>query len=212
MQIYHLAFEEDGLATMAEVMEHVAAQYPRNLYTRAMTAFAECDAGDESRACSSLEQLLADDFRRGERESSWAAVLAMLAEVVATCGTIEHAALLEPLLAPFSGRLLSAVVGLGCLGAADRYLGMLDTVLGNHDAAHVRFTRALELEEQVRGRALFPRTVFWQARALQVRAAPGDDRAADDLLATVIAGTEQLGMRNLQARAEQLRSTRSPDG
>jgi class 3 adenylate cyclase len=211
MQMYNLAREEDGLATVAEVMEHLSAQYPHNLYTRAMTAFAQCDAGDESRACSSLEQLLADDFRRGERESSWAAVLAMLAEVVATCGTVEHAALLEPLLAPFSGRLVSAVVGLGCLGAADRYLAMLQTVLGNHDDTQASFTRARELEEQVRGHALIPRTLYWQARALQTRAAPGDDHAADDLLAAVVAATEQLGMRNLQAGAERLRSTRPPD-
>jgi hypothetical protein len=134
-------------------------------------------------------------------------MLSMLAEVVATCGTTEQAALLAPLLAPFSGRLLSAVVGLSCLGAADRYLGMLDTVLGNHADALASFTRALDLEEQVRGHALLPRTRYWQARALHARGAPGDDGAADDLLAAVVAATEQLGMRDLQARAEQLRST-----
>ena len=101
------------------------------------------------------------------------------------------------------GRLLVTVIGLACLGAADRYQGMLSTTLERWDAAEAHFERALDLEQRIRGRALVPRTRYWQARFLQARGGPGDDRSARAILRGVVQDTRELGMRRLGEQAEE---------
>jgi hypothetical protein len=128
----------------------------------------------------------------------------MLTEVAAVGGAVSPAATLYELLSPFAGRLLSMVLGLACLGAADRYLGMLSTLLGRWDEADAHFVRAVALEERILGDALLPRTRFWHARLLLQR---GDAAAGRALLTRVVSETSTLGMRQLNAQAEALAAT-----
>ena len=124
-------------------------------------------------------------------------------------GHAAHAATLYDLLTPYGGRLLTLVLGLACLGAADRYLGMLSTVLERWDEADAHFERALAIEQHARGHALLPRTRYWQARSSRARRVRRDDRpAADELLAVVIDDASRLGMQRLRAQAEALRALR----
>jgi hypothetical protein len=131
-------------------------------------------------------------------------MLGWMAEVAASGGTPDQTALLYNLLTPFGGRLLAASLGLGCLGAADRYLGMLSTALERLDEAEEHFQRALALEERIRGRALLPRTRYWQAKCLRARGRHGDEGGARALLRTVADETSQLGMKRLCAQANEL--------
>jgi hypothetical protein len=147
-----------------------------------------------------LDVLRSDDFRARATEGAWMAVIALLAEVAATGGTPEHAAVLCESLTPFAGQLLTAHVGLACLGAADRYLGMMSTMLGRWEDADAQFERAVALETGIGGAALVPRTRYWQARSLRAR---GD--AGDEVLDEVITETTRLGMPRLRAQAEALR-------
>jgi hypothetical protein len=203
-QAYYLARERGGLAATVGPLEQMAAQSSGSLYVPAMLAVARLDSGDEEAALSTLDQLTADDIRRSETESAWGAVLASLAEVAATGESTSHATLLYELLEPFAGLLLVTVIGLACLGAADRYLGMLSTTLGRWDDAETHFERALELERGVHGHALVTRTRFWQARFLQARGRPGDGDSARAVLREVADDTRELGMRRLCAQAEEL--------
>lgn len=206
-QAYYLAREQGDLGNLIVVMEQLAEGTPDNLYVRAMLALAQSDGGDDAAALRTLEHALADDFQRGEGESAWGAVLGLFAEVVANGGTPEQAALLYEHLVRYAGRLLAAVLGLGCLGAADRYLGMLCAVQARWDDGEVHFERAVALEEQARGRALLPRTRYWQARFLRTRGRSGDDRAADALITDLAAESTRLGMLSLRERAEALRAS-----
>ena len=203
VQSFYLAREQGELAILAAPMARIAEEQPDSLYVRAMFALALLEANDETAAAHELDVVLADEFRREVHQSSWAASLALLAEVAATCGTAEHASILSELLAPFEGRLLSALTGLACLGAADRYLGMLGTVLERWDESSDRFESAVALETQIRGHALLARTRYWQARLLGARGRTGDAQASAALLRGVVEETSRLGMRRLceQARA-----------
>jgi len=93
------------------------------------------------------------------------------------------------------------VLGLACVGAADRHLGMLATTLSRFDDAARHFVQARALEERIGGRALLPRTAYWEARLARAR---GDDNHARALLSGVLDDTERLGMRNLHAQAADL--------
>ena len=186
-QSFYLARELGGVGHLAPVLERVAADYHDNAYVRAMLALAYCEAGDDRSASDALERLLADDFLDREAESAWGVMLGFLSEVAAETGSEAAATVLYGSLAPFEGRLLTAVLGLGCLGAADRYLGMLALTLRRWESAEVHFEGALTLEDRIGGRALLPRTRYWQARFLRGRGANNNRRAADALLAEVAA-------------------------
>src|SRR5262249_56158834 len=105
-------------------------------------------------------------------------------------------ALLYELLGPFAGRLLAAVIGLACFGAAERYQGMLATTLELWDDAEAHFERALELEHRIRGHALVARTRYWQAQFLRARSRPGDQQSARRILPEVGGGHPRLGLRH----------------
>jgi class 3 adenylate cyclase len=202
-QAYYLAREEGDLADLVGPLEQMAGASTESLYVPAMLAVAQVDSVDEAAALHTLSQLTADDIRRSQTENAWGAVLALLAEIAGGGASRPHAALLSELLEPFAGRLLVTVIGLACLGAADRYQGMLTTALGRWDAAETHFERALDVEERIRGHALVPRTRYWQARFLQARGGPGDDRSARAILRSVVDDTREFGMRRLGEQAEE---------
>ena len=196
MQALYLARERGDLAN-GNATGRAPEDQAFDLYTWASFALAQLDAGDETAALRTLHRLAAEGFRQREKESGWGAALAMLAEVAATGGALPHAATLYDLLSPYGGRLLTLVLGLACLGAADRYLGMLSTVLERWDEADAHFERALAIEQHARGRALLPRTRYWQARSFRARGGEGDERTADALLASVVEDASRLGMHGL---------------
>ena len=206
VQAFYVAREQGELGNIAP-LERIAEEARANMYSRAMLALAQLESGDEIAARQSLAIAAAADFHRGGNESAWPAGLALLSEVAVDGGDAAHAAVLYELLSPFADRLLAALVGLACLGAADRYLGMLCTVLRRWDAAEQHFDRAVALEERIRGPALLVRTRYWQACFLRARGGPGDDRAARALFGSVSDETARLGMARLGAQAAEALAT-----
>ena len=75
-------------------------------------------------------------------------------------------------LGPYAGELVVVGGGILCLGAFDRYRGMLLGLLGRHDEAVAALTAALALEESVESPPLTARTRYWLARALLQRNDP----------------------------------------
>ncbi|HEX4528664.1 MAG TPA: AAA family ATPase [Acidimicrobiia bacterium] len=206
VQSFFLAREQGQLVSTAPP-ERLAEQARGNLYARAMFGLTQLESGDEGAAAATLDLLETDDFHRQATEGAWVAVLALFTEIAATRPAPAHLTVLHDLLTPYSGRLLCAHLGLACLGSADRYLAMLSTVLGRWDDAAAQFEGALTVETRIGGRALLPRTRYWQARMLRARGDTGDDRAAGALLDEVIAETSTLGMARLRAQAEELRGS-----
>ena len=128
-----------------------------------MLAVAQLDSADETAALHTLELLTADDIRRSEAENAWGAVLAPARRRSPPAERRRsQAELLSELLEPFAGRLLVTVDRPGnCLGAADRYQGMLSTTLERWDDAEAHFERALDLEQARPGtRARAPNPVL----------------------------------------------------
>lgn len=204
VQAFYLNREEGGPVHGA-ALERIAEERPGNMYVRAMLAISQLDSGDHVAAVAGLEDFPGGRFGGGERENAWPAVLAMVAEVAAASRAQPAAALgLYERLLPFAGRLLTAATGLACLGAADRYLGMLSTVLERWPEAEQHFDRALELEARIGGRALTTRTRYWRARFLLARRGPGDDGAARGALRDVIGEATTFGMGRLREQAETL--------
>ena len=205
-QTYFLAREQGDLAGLVGLLESVASDAAGSRYLSALLAVAQLERGSTAEARATLESIDPEKLRHDEHEAARGAALALLAEVAASVGAREHTEVLAELLVPYSGRLIMAMIGLACLGAADRYRGMLSTALGCWDDAEAQLDQAVALEQRAGGTALAVRTRSWQAQLLLARGQPGDHDAANAMLDRVEQDARGLGMRGLAAQAEQLRS------
>jgi hypothetical protein len=131
----------------------------------------------------------------------WPTCLAELTESVAALGAVDHARTLLPLVEPWSGQCLVVGLGLDVVGAADRYLGMLELVLGRYDGIDERFGAAIALEARLESPPLVARTRYWWGRSLLARRQADDVERAVDLLAQCRQTAEQLGMPLLARQA-----------
>ena len=134
---------------------------------RALFAVALLDAGKAERALAILTELAPDDLAAVPRDTTWSTSLAYLTEVCTVAGDRDAAAALREHLLPFSGQLLVVAWTVSCLGAADRYIGMLDVVLGERSDAEERFEAAVALEESAGATALADQTRRWREELLE---------------------------------------------
>jgi class 3 adenylate cyclase len=204
MQAFYLA-RELGDAGTAPRFATLPESQADNLYAIALVALTRLEAGDVEGAQAMLDLVVAKGLLDDD-ETSRGAILGIFAEIAATSGAAgaAHAEALLDRVTAYRGRLLCVVLGLGCMGAADRHIAMLHTVLGRYDSAEAHFEQALDLEARIGGRALVPRTRFWQARWHLARNREGDAAAAEVLLARVVSETWELGMDRLHAQAIEL--------
>ncbi|GAA2166906.1 hypothetical protein GCM10009845_27200 [Pedococcus bigeumensis] len=86
-----------------------------------------------------------DDYRAG---AQWAGVLAFATEAAAKLDDVTAAACLRPLLTEYAGSNLMAGANAAVFGSADRYLGQLDSLLGDPSADRY-FERALEMDRRM---------------------------------------------------------------
>jgi hypothetical protein len=107
---------------------------------------ADLDELDDAR--QHLDELAPSRFAALPRDATFTMTLTALAEVCVRAGSAEHAQTLYGLLEPYGGYLVVATKGLACLGAADRYLGMLSATISDGESARARFAAALELERR----------------------------------------------------------------
>src|SRR6185312_10147052 len=103
------------------------------------------------------------------RESIWLGSLTYLTDASAAVGDETVAALVYPELEPFAGDNVMIGHLVECYGAADRYLGMLATTLGEWDRAEGHFERAIELNRRMGAVTWLAHTDYEYARLLLAR-------------------------------------------
>jgi tetratricopeptide (TPR) repeat protein len=145
-----------------------------------------------------LDDLCADDLGRVPRAAIWPGSLCLLAQAAAAIGHAGHAAAIRDHLLPYSGIAPMLADSIAVLGAADRFIGMLDAVLGEVDEALDRLEAGLALEHDgLRAPALVARSKYWYGRTMLPRDAVRARRVLGECLATA----EELGMAKVAADA-----------
>jgi DNA-binding CsgD family transcriptional regulator len=153
----------------------------------------------------------------GLRSNLWLASLTYLADACSAVGDDALAAQLYPELAPLAGGNVVIGHGVACYGAADRYLGLLATTLGDHDLAVGHFERALAVNREMGATTWVANTLYGYGRTLRMRGAGDDAVRASELLSEAAVLAERIGMPTLLARARALgareqRAGTPPDG
>jgi len=171
---------------------------PGNEIHRSMLTFALAERDGVEAHRTRMEAFVAEplDHSRPERVP---VTLAYRAEVALSLGTAEAATALYDHLLPYRGQVVVGGMGEGCMGAADRYLGMLAGAAGRKVQAEAHFQAALALETGMSATALVVRTNHWYGRML-VRHGHGDAARGRELLGASLTAAEALGMTGL-ARA-----------
>jgi DNA-binding SARP family transcriptional activator len=197
-QMLLLSRETGNMAEWVPVLVPLAEANPGLPVLRTALGLAHLQAGDRDGSREQLEWLAKDGFSI-PRDTAWVASITGLTELCAALGDAARAEELAARFQPWTGRM--AVLGWGgsCLGAVDRFLGMLALTAGQPDDA-VRLLRAgLEQELAMQAGPLAARTRLWLGRALRATGATGE---ADLVLTHARSSALSLGMSALVAEIE----------
>ncbi|HZN13504.1 MAG TPA: AAA family ATPase [Acidimicrobiales bacterium] len=199
-QIFTVRREMGRLDDIEPVMAEAVAANPSLIAFRCALALTWTDLGRDDDAATELDALAQDDFALLPRDVGYTSCLALLSETAAALGAPDHAARLGELLAPHAGRIVVGGMGIVCLGAVDRYLGMLAASCERGAEAAAHYAAAAELETALGTPPSLARTQYWWGRLLL---GEPDDGRARQLLAAAADGAERHGMARLLVRVRE---------
>jgi tetratricopeptide (TPR) repeat protein len=203
LQSFVLLREKGRLEELRGVVTEQPERFPSKLVQRAVSAHLDGQLGHRDEARRALTELLAEDLSKFHVDEEWLFAVSLLADPCALVGDGEIAASLYALLRPYAG--LNAVAPPEvALGAVDRSLGVLATLLGYWDEAGRHFEDALAMNERMGARPSCAHTLHDHACMLLARRQAGDPERAARLLGDARALYGELGMTSWVGRAEAL--------
>jgi DNA-binding winged helix-turn-helix (wHTH) protein/tetratricopeptide (TPR) repeat protein len=200
MQMFCLRREQGRLREALPMLQHFVKTTPESQTWKPGLAllYAELDMRSE---CQAEYDSVAWQHVRGRLSDANRTTIAMLlAETCVYLEDVQRAPLFYDMLRSRAGRFLIGDSSGPCLGAADRLLGSLATVLGQWDVAQRHFEAALALEHSTGWRVWLAHTRYRFAWMLKSRASKGDGVKAKTLLADALGDAQVLGMASLVER------------
>jgi class 3 adenylate cyclase/tetratricopeptide (TPR) repeat protein len=192
--------ERGRLAEFETATVRAVEESPAVAGWRAGLAHLLCELGKLDEAAAHVDVLAADDYAAIPDDVARLYTLCGTAEAVCALNDTARAAQLVEMLRPYAGR--GALLGIAAYhGVADRYLGLLEIVLGRLEDAVVDLETALALHERMGARPWAARTRYDLARALVARSRPGDRERAVGLLNQAIEAANAIEMPRLVEEA-----------
>lgn len=198
LQMFMARRETADPGGLAGSVRWLAEQHPQMPAWRCLYAVFLADLNRHDEAREQFERLAVHDFTDLPPDPMYPAALAWLTRVASYLFDARRAQLLYPLLLPFSERniVVTPYVG-GCLGSAERYLGLAAAIGGNPDAAEQHYRAGIAMNERMGARPVVACTQHEYARLLQFRGRPGDLAKARALLESAQAISLACGMTQL---------------
>ena len=200
IQMFSVVREQGRLAQLAPVIRMLAAGGRSAGHWGPGMVSVLVELGMEEEASRELRGIAAEGLD-ALRESLWLASLTYLTDACAVLGDADMAAQIYPELEPLAGGTVMIGHLVAYYGAADRYLGMLATTLGELERAEAHFERAMELNRRMGAATWLAHTAYEYAR---LELARGDGEAAAVLLGEAARLAERIGMGALLARINAL--------
>jgi tetratricopeptide (TPR) repeat protein len=193
LQLYLLRREQGRLDEIADLVRRSAEEYPTYPIWRCVLAHTAAELGDTQQARAALESIAACGFSDVPFDEEWLVSMSLLAETASKLSAAEYAPALYKRLLPYRDRVTVSYPEIS-IGAVERYLGLLATMMQRWDDAERHFGAALELNARVGGRPWVAHTTADLARMLIARARPADRDRARKLRADACALYRDLGM------------------
>jgi DNA-binding CsgD family transcriptional regulator/tetratricopeptide (TPR) repeat protein len=202
IQMFSLRREQGRLDELEPVVRIVAGREPRDGPWGPGLVALLAELGMEPEAKRELARLAADGIERFRR-TLWLASLTYLTDACSALGDAKTAELVYPELEPFADSNILIGHLVSCYGVADRYLGMLASLLGDADRAEAHFEQALELNRRMEAWTWVAHTAYEYARSL-LRHGRGGDGRAKALLGEAGELAQRIGMATLLGRIRSL--------
>jgi hypothetical protein len=205
-QLLFLRREQGRLAEAMPLVRYAVAESGGMGLFRCGLVAALAETGSVDEAQRELADLAGDDFGGVLRDLSWTVSLAFLSEACIQLGDSATATHVLGHFRPHTGHM--AVMGWGvlCLGAVDRFLGMLEITTGRLDEAIAYLEAGLALEEELGFPTFAARSRRWLGDGLLRRGGGDDIPRATALLQRAAEDAEALGMPALAVEAARLLS------
>jgi DNA-binding CsgD family transcriptional regulator/tetratricopeptide (TPR) repeat protein len=203
IQMFGVRREQGRLAELAAVARVFAESGRARGAWRPGFALLLAELGMHEEAQLELARMRREGFDE-LRTTLWLGSLIYLADACALVGDEALAELLYPELAPLAGGNVVIGHGVACYGAADRYLGLLATTLGDQQRAVEHFQQALAVNRAMGATTWVAHTLYAYGRTLHVRGGRDDAIQASELLSDAATLAERIGMPVLLARARAL--------
>jgi len=208
IQMFSLLREQGRLAQLAPMVRILGAGDRNDGPWRPGLVSLLVELGMEAEARRELARFAAEGLEP-LRQSLWLASLTYITDACAALGDETIAALLYPELAPLAGTNVMIGALVACYGAADRYLGMLATVLGEWDRAEQHFEQAIELNRHMQASTWLAHTEYEYARLI-LASRPHQHHLATMLLQDADKLAASIGMAALRTRIKALGAPAGP--
>jgi len=204
-QVFKVRLEQGDLVAARSAAIRLMEKWPSNHLHRAMLGSIEAELAGTDGDRHAAEAFANADLGPMLPER-WPVTLACQTEVAVALGGADRAARLYATFEPYREQVVIGGMGDGCMGAVDRYLGMLAAVAGRRAEAEAHYESALRIETGLRSPPLLARTRYWHGRMLIQLGGTADRGRAEELLALSRDTAERLGMAQLSAQARTLLS------
>lgn len=202
IQMFGIRREQGRLTELAPVIRVLAGKARPDGPWRPGLVCLLADLGMEDEARRELSAI-AHEGLDPYRQSLWLASLMYLTDACSALDDEATAALVYPALEPYAGTNVMIGHLVACQGAADRYLGMLATTLGEWRQGEAHFETAMLLNRRMGASTWLAHTAYEYARLLLKR--PESDRdGAAALLDQAAALARRIGMPALLERVSAL--------
>jgi DNA-binding CsgD family transcriptional regulator len=195
IQMFGVRREQGRLAELAPVIRILASGAEREGPWRPGLAVVLAELGMQREAKRELSRLAAEGID-AHQASLWMATLTYLTDACAAVNDEAMAAIVYPELEPLAGTNVMIGHLVACYGAADRYLGMLATLLGAPGRAEEHFEQAMEQNRRMGASTWVAHTAYEYGRFLLGRG-PGARDHAQALLGEAAGLAERIGMEGL---------------
>lgn len=164
-----------------------------------------CDVGRYDEAAEILERHRQSGLSATGQDPIWMTVVGLLTEVAVALDDPRPVRRLRVLAEEHEGEAIMIGLGIACMGAVDRYLGLLAGMEGDWDGVERHFTRAVEINEAKLRSPLWTAYSRLDHASVLVRRGRREDRAkARELCVAARDGGASIGMRRLLSRADSL--------
>ncbi|WP_028065661.1 ATP-binding protein [Solirubrobacter soli] len=143
LEIHGAWLRADWAAVDMDLLREKVANSPAGSAYRCGFTWCLAELGEHKQARAHLDEIARNRYATLPFDTNWLSAAGECAEACVILGAAEHAAPLYELLAPYSGRPLTAGRALLHYGAADRHLGGLARLLGRENTARAHYERAI---------------------------------------------------------------------
>jgi DNA-binding SARP family transcriptional activator len=200
LQRFLLHRERGGIERCERGLRELAAKTPEYHILRSALASLYVEVGDLDEAARIFAELARNDFEQIYYDEEFLASMTLLAEVCTALGDRERAAWMYESLLPHRDRNAFGMIEI-VLGAVERPLGLLATLMSRWEKAEPHFERGLELNASMGTAPWTAHTQHDYARMLIRRGGQGNGTRAAELLRAAMSCYEELGMTSWQERA-----------